>query len=115
MGHYTAQIQVPYEVTNIRDLTVYEVEEYTVSQEVPFVVENPTIHTDIQQEAYTVTNEETRTRRGPLGGNATIDGPASIGRSDTSAGNGGSASSGNSGSASSGNSGSASSGNSGSG
>merc|ERR1712050_174012 len=51
--HYTAQIQVPYEVTNIRELTVYEIEEYTVSQEVPFVVENPTIHVDIQQEAYT--------------------------------------------------------------
>merc|ERR1712210_161125 len=52
--HYTAQIQVPYEVTNIRDLTVYELEEFTVSQEVPFVVENPTVHVDIQQEHFTV-------------------------------------------------------------
>ena len=30
--HYTAQIQVPYEVTNVRQLTVYEIEEYTVEQ-----------------------------------------------------------------------------------
>ena len=104
--HYTAQIQVPYEVTNIRDLTVWEIEEYTVSQEVPFVVENPTIVTDVQQEAYTVTNEETRIRNGPLGGNAIIDGPASL----NLAGNSGAASSGNSGAASSGNSGAGSSG-----
>jgi hypothetical protein len=51
--HYTAQIQVPYEETVVRELTVYEIEEYTVSQEVPFVVENPTQHVDIQQEHYT--------------------------------------------------------------
>ena len=51
--HYTAQIQVPYEETVVRELTVYEIEEYTVSQEVPFVVENPTQVVDIQQESYT--------------------------------------------------------------
>lgn len=52
--HYTAQIQIPYEVTTVRDLTVWEIEEYTVTQEVPLVVENPKIVVDIQQEAYTV-------------------------------------------------------------
>lgn len=45
---------MPYEITNIRELTVYELEEYTVSQEVPFVVENPTVHIDTQQEHFTV-------------------------------------------------------------
>ena len=49
---------MPYEVTNIRELTVYEIEEYTVEQQVPFIVENPTQHIDIQQEHYTVPTVE---------------------------------------------------------
>ena len=56
--HYTAQIQVPYEVTNVRDVTLWEIEEYTVEKEVPFVVENPTTHVDIQQEHYTVPTQD---------------------------------------------------------
>lgn len=57
--HYTAVIQVPYEVDNVREITTYELEEYTVQQEVPFVIETPTHVVDTQQEAYTVATKET--------------------------------------------------------
>ena len=45
---------MPYETTNVRELTVYEIESYTVTQEVPLVVSNPTQVVDIQQESYVV-------------------------------------------------------------
>ena len=38
----------------VRELTVYEIEEYTVSQEVPFVVEKVVEVVDVQQEVFTV-------------------------------------------------------------
>ena len=57
--HYTAVIQVPYEVDNVREITTYELEEYTVTQEVPFVIETPKHVVDVQQEAYTVGTKET--------------------------------------------------------
>ena len=57
--HYTAQIQVPYEVTNIRELTVWELDSYVLDIEVPVVVENPTIHVDIQQEVSNVPTSDT--------------------------------------------------------
>lgn len=41
-------------MTNVRELTVYEIESYTVTQEVPLVVSNPTQVVDIQQESYVV-------------------------------------------------------------
>ncbi len=61
--HYTAQIQVLYEETVVRELTDNVIEEYTVSQQVPFVVSNPTTHVDIQQEHYTSPTRSTITHK----------------------------------------------------
>jgi len=57
---------VPYEVTNIEELTFWELEEYLVEQEVPFIVESLTTVSDVQQELFTVPTVEKTTHSHPV-------------------------------------------------